>query len=317
MRISVVICSHNPRPPYLKRVLHALAEQTLPKAEWDLLLIDNASERPLALDWDLSWHPNSRHLSEGELGLTSARLRGIAESGADILVFVDDDNVLDRDYLANAAEIGNNYPFLGAWGGAIRPDFESEPEPWARDFLPFLALRDLDRAYWSNNPHDWKAQPCGAGLCVRRGVAARYRRLTGEVSERLLLDRKGSQLSSEGDHDLVRCVGLEGLGFGVFPTLRMTHIIPSWRLTETYLFKLTKGNAFSNGLLESLWGGSTSAPYPRWKAPLKFGWIYLRLGRRSALFFKAREEGLRELQIALQDRRPTKQPLSPQPTPLS
>jgi hypothetical protein len=48
----------------LRRVLDALKAQTLPKEQWELLLIDNASKEPLAESWDLSWHPHARHIRE-------------------------------------------------------------------------------------------------------------------------------------------------------------------------------------------------------------------------------------------------------------
>ena len=74
MNISVVICSHNPREDYLRRVLAALKAQTLPKEQWELLLIDNASKEPLAGRW-VFWHPYARIIRENQLGLTPARLR--------------------------------------------------------------------------------------------------------------------------------------------------------------------------------------------------------------------------------------------------
>jgi hypothetical protein len=40
---SVVICTHNSRLIYLRRVLEALRSQTLPLEQWELLLIDNAT----------------------------------------------------------------------------------------------------------------------------------------------------------------------------------------------------------------------------------------------------------------------------------
>src|SRR5438552_17857688 len=137
LAISVIICTHNPRPDYLHRVLKALREQTLPKDQWELLVIDNASERVIAKDWDVSWHPLARHVREDELGLTPARLRGIAEANGEILVFVDDDNVLAQDYLEKVLQVGREYPFLGAWGGAIKGEFEVEPEPWLQPLLGY------------------------------------------------------------------------------------------------------------------------------------------------------------------------------------
>ena len=56
----------------------------------------------LADRFNISWHPNGRHVREDELGLTPARLRGVAEAVAELLVFVDDDNILDPDYLEQA-----------------------------------------------------------------------------------------------------------------------------------------------------------------------------------------------------------------------
>ena len=113
---SVILCSHNPRPDYLRRVLDALDAQTLSKENWELLLIDNASKARLADSWGLSWHPRARHIREDELGLMSARLRGIRESCGDLLVFVDDDNVLESGLSANGpCRIGGTPPFGCHW----------------------------------------------------------------------------------------------------------------------------------------------------------------------------------------------------------
>src|SRR6266702_777295 len=73
IELSVIICTHNPRQEYLRRVLDALRNQSLSKDHWELLLVDNASEMCLSGECDLSWHPNGRHRLEGELGLASAR----------------------------------------------------------------------------------------------------------------------------------------------------------------------------------------------------------------------------------------------------
>jgi glycosyltransferase involved in cell wall biosynthesis len=98
-------------------VLTALKEQTLPMSEWELLLIDNASQNPLQDLLDLSWHPASRVVLEPEPGLTPARLRAIAEVQSDVIIFVDDDNVLDTSYLS---EIDADRPTIPLFGGVGR-----------------------------------------------------------------------------------------------------------------------------------------------------------------------------------------------------
>src|SRR5215469_3434736 len=124
---SVVICTHNPRPDYFARVLDGLRNQTLPLHKWELLIVDNVSQVPLASRWDISWHPSARHILENQLGLSRARRRGIREASADLIIFVDDDNVLDETYLAEAIKIKQDWPSLGAWGsGSIVGDLEVE-----------------------------------------------------------------------------------------------------------------------------------------------------------------------------------------------
>jgi glycosyltransferase involved in cell wall biosynthesis len=256
IEISVVICTHNPRRNYLRRVLDALRNQNLPKDRWELLLVDNASDVRLACEWDLSWHPNVRHFVETELGLSSARRRGIRETRADLLVFVDDDNVLDHDYLTEAIRIKNEWPLLGVWGsGATVPEFESVPLDHLKTLLRYLALRESDRICWGNVPSCVESMPWGAGLCVRTSVAAEYFRSYDESRLRLS-DRRGKSLISGGDVEICIVACNAGFGMGVFPQLRLTHLIPKERIEEGYLLQLVEGSLISTMLLNFKWNGN-------------------------------------------------------------
>src|SRR3954465_7016965 len=117
MQVSVVIPTHNPRIDYLQRVLLALRAQRLPLAEWELIIVDNASAEPVAPRVDLAWHPAGRVIREERLGVTAARLAGFAAARGEVIVLVDDDNALAPDYLATAAQLGREHPTLGAWSG--------------------------------------------------------------------------------------------------------------------------------------------------------------------------------------------------------
>lgn len=239
--LSVIICTHNPRPDYLGRVLRALQSQTLPTGEWELLLIDNASNEALADKWDLSWHPLARCVHEAELGLTPARVRGIRESRGQMLVFVDDDNVLAPNYLSSALALASQWELVGAFGGNIIPEFEVEPPAWAESHFSNLAIRHVKQPRWSNAPEAWTAQPCGAGLCIRAPIARHYVNLVQECGWRRHLDRRGASLMSAGDTDLILTSALFDKGWGCFPELSMVHLIPAFRLTEDYLVRLAEG----------------------------------------------------------------------------
>ena len=261
--ISVVICSHNPRPDYLHRVLESLQRQTLSPHQWELLLVDNASDKPLAAEWDLSWHANGRHVLESELGLSAARLSGMRMSAANIIVFVDDDNVLDPGYLSTALGIARAWPNLGTWGsGSTLPEFEVEPSVSLQGFLPSLALRETPVARWGNVLAQ-EATPWGAGLCMRRKVAEAYLRRWEESSFRIG-DRKGKSLLGGGDVEISFVARDIGFGTGVFPELKLLHLIPRERVSTTYLLKLYQAGCTTHYLLMYKWYGSVpSHPFGR------------------------------------------------------
>jgi hypothetical protein len=250
--ISVIVCTHNPRVSYITRTLAALHDQSLTPDEWELVVIDNASEERLDKRLDLSWHPNAKIVREDELGLTPARLRGIRESRGDVLVFVDDDNILAADYLASVKEISAGLPHLGAWSGSVSPEFDSPPADWTRRYWGNLVIREVTRDNWSNLYSLDETTPLGAGLCVRRAAASEYLRLHDEGERTRKLDRAGKSLVSGGDNDLAACAIDVGLACGVMSSLRLTHIIPSERLTEDYLLRLIEGVAYSSVILRSL-----------------------------------------------------------------
>lgn len=257
MDISVIICAHNPDTDHFQRVLGALKTQTLPLEQWELLVIDNASKKPLAGQWDLSWQPHARFIREKEVGLTSARLRGIEESKGKLLVFVDDDNVLQADYLKISQQISRDWPRLGAWGGQHFPDFEgcAPAEKWKEDFWTSTLSRDL----WSNN-YDPHATPFGAGVCVRKTVADQYAALVRSNPMRLALGRKGTGLSSAEDIDMAFVACDLGLGLGRFISLKLNHIIPKARTSDNYLLRLSEGIAYSQVILDSIRGIKTFQP---------------------------------------------------------
>jgi glycosyltransferase involved in cell wall biosynthesis len=292
--LSVITCSHNPRNDYLKQVVDALRAQTLDKRRWDYLLIDNMSYEPLAARVKLSWHPFARHLREEQLGLTHARLRAIQEAKGEVLVFVDDDNLLDADYLEQVTKIAESWPILGAFGGQVRPRFEQPPPEWTRQYWSRLVIREFDHDLWSNIPTAHEAMPSGAGLCVRRGVANRYLGYHKTGQRRLVLDRTGTSLLSGGDTDLATTACDLGLGVGLFTSLKLTHLIPPQRLEENYLTRLLEDLAFSGMVLNSF--RPNDSPQRGIGAKTKTADLarMLLMNRRQRRFFRAVRHGERK-----------------------
>ncbi|MGD1874835.1 MAG: glycosyltransferase [Mastigocoleus sp.] len=279
--LSVIICTHNPKWDNLERVLAALQAQTLPLSQWELLLIDNASKNILSSEIDLTWHPSGCHIRENKLGLTAARLRGFREAIAQTIVFVDDDNILDPEYLEHTVKIFQENPNLGAMGGKSLPEFEVEPEPWFAEVNPPLGIRDLGDesqvCFWdtkltkvdSSAKYYPEFAPIGAGLVIRKQAAEIYvKRITGD-SVRLGLGRTGKKLTSGEDNDIVLTLLEAAWGVGYFPQLKLTHIIPANRLTKDYLARLNYASSHSWVQVLDVHGIRLWQKIPRWTVLLR------------------------------------------------
>ncbi|HEY0257034.1 MAG TPA: glycosyltransferase [Candidatus Methylacidiphilales bacterium] len=296
MIVSVIICTHNPRRDYLSRTLAALRLQTLPLDRWELVVVDNVSNPPLATTLDLSWHPQSRIVVESELGILPARVRGMKETQTPFILFVDDDNLLAPDYLETALAIADSHPFLGMWGGSITPEFEVPAPPWISGLEWLLACAEISRDRWSNIKFSSTTIPPTAGMCLRRPIADEFIRIVSKDPRRQALGRRGKEgLTNCEDTDLAWIACDMGFGTGQFARLKMTHLIPNGRLREDYLFRLYEGTACSLMLLEAIHGRPPKA-YPASPLRALFG------GWRRKLFWNRRNRILFECEMRARQR---------------
>jgi glycosyltransferase involved in cell wall biosynthesis len=248
-----VICTRNPRQDFLERVLGALRRQTLPSSSWELVVVDNGSAASLSDEVDLRWHPLGRHVREDQVGLINARLRGLSEAHGDLFVFIDDDNVVADDYLDQAARLASAHPDLGVIGaGRLEPEFEAPPPAWLETRLPMIGVHSVDAPLRGHDPRHHACRPCGAGALVTRPVAAAYIGLLARLGVGDVVGRHGGRLFS-GDDDLFAWAAADvGLGFGLFPDLRLTHLIRAERVEPDYLIRLVHDHTFSHTVLRYL-----------------------------------------------------------------
>ena len=250
LQLSVLIPTHNPHLGRLQRALAGLRAQTLPVDQWETVLVDNSSSPALvAADWSAQAPENFRLVREAQTGLSHARQRGFTEARGDFAVLVDDDNVLAPDYLATTLALFEQHPQIGVLGGRSLPEFESLPAAWTKEFYPLLALRDLGAAPLLSQGlrparsvrNEYPAfAPIGAGMALRRSAWTAWLEACRDQSG-LISDRKGTELTSGGDNDIVLCALRAGREVGYFPALCLTHLIPPSRLEPHYLARLNRG----------------------------------------------------------------------------
>jgi len=259
--VSVIICTYNPNISIINRALNGLKNQTVNTFDWELIIVDNNSTDDFQHKLDISWHDYVRFINENQQGLTYARIAGMEAARGELLIFVDDDNVLDKDYLVNAIKIGEEFGFLGAWGGSTIGEFEVEPPSWfSAKYFEMLAVRTIDRDSWSNKRFDRDTNPIGAGLVIRKDVAEAYINAQKSGKKELVLDRSGDSLLSGGDNEIVYTAIELGYGTGNFQRLKLTHYITAKRLTADYMIKLMESIAMSNVILYHKYG--RDYPFP-------------------------------------------------------
>jgi len=252
MRLSVIVCTYNPRDVVFTRVLNSISAALRHLNDAEFVIIDNNSELPVGQrDYVRGYMATlgGRVITEVKQGLTHARLRGIQETSGELVVFIDDDNIPDEDFFLTGLYVSSDYPFIGAWSGRVELEFEKEPPSWTKRYWGMLVHRDFTGPKWSNFPDLPESMPCGAGLFVRRDVCNKYISLHDSGQRKIVLDRTGDSLLSGGDNDLAVCACDMGMGVGLFDTLHLIHYIPESRVGLSYLSGLAEGISQSETIL--------------------------------------------------------------------
>lgn len=243
MKISVIICTYNPNLDIISKVLNALKQQTLPLDKWELLIVDNNSTNQFFEKILINLQSNIKLITEKKQGLTFSRLRGVRESSNDIIVFVDDDNVLEEHYLANAMSFCSENKEVGCFGGQSIPEYAGTPPDWFGDCGINLGCQTFgDSLYKSNfksvvTCYPEKA-PIGTGMVILKKAFNEYVSEVESDSTRLELGRKGNALVSGEDNDIVLTVLKKGYEVAYVPNLIVKHLIPEGRYSFSYLKRM-------------------------------------------------------------------------------
>jgi glycosyltransferase involved in cell wall biosynthesis len=251
--ISAIICTYNPRRDLLLKVMESLARQTLPRDRFEIVMVDNNSSPPLhAEDWNLSGQLSVRIVSESRQGKVFAYDCAVNAARCELICMIDDDNVLDDDYLQHAVDIAQSNPQLGAFSGITRGKYERPLASWKEPLMGFLGVRDYGPDPICSGEDKWgQWEPIGAGMILRRDVGLQYIQLLHSSPHALRLDRSGSSgLLSGGDSLLARSAYRVGRQCSYQPSLKLDHHIKGSRLGTRYLMRLMLGHGRSVVILD-------------------------------------------------------------------
>lgn len=136
-KIDLVVCTWN-RASLLEKTIASIKRLIVPfQVQLRVIVVDNASTdgtADLLQRFAADEKFNHRHqvliLQESQQGHTHARNRAIADLDSDLLIWTDDDVLLDAFLLQRYVEFADANPQTAFFGGKIEPDFEVTPEKW-------------------------------------------------------------------------------------------------------------------------------------------------------------------------------------------
>lgn len=245
---SVIICTYNPDENVFKRCLLAVERINKANLNIEILLIDNNSIKPIdaleCVDRFLKSESSSRIIVVKEQGLTHARVAGIEEAKGEHVIFFDDDNEPDVNYLQELKRLNDIHTYVAAWGpGLVNVDFVDGINPILEEYAKkAFQQRNTDNLAYSNLRSWQECYPFGTGLCVKTELLISYIGMLKDGTFSMT-DRKGNSMSSGGDTQMVLFCVKNGYAAGVSPELKMVHIIPGNRANFQYLQRLCFGTA--------------------------------------------------------------------------
>jgi glycosyltransferase involved in cell wall biosynthesis len=252
--IAIVLSTYNgaPRLPHVLAALkgcwhyqQASSSNSLcRKMTWDVVVVDNNSSdatRQVVLDHQQDW-PESlslRYVFEPRQGAHFARQRGVSETTAELIAFLDDDNCPLPSWVWEIHQFAAMHPTAGAYGSQIHGDFEVPPPDNLKRLLPYLAI--VERGSTASRYNSLKKVfPPSAGLVVRRQAwydsNPQQCRLTGRTAK--------SFVTGE-DTEMLAHMHRADWEIWYNPAMEMTHKIPAWRLQREYLFPFFRGIGLS------------------------------------------------------------------------
>jgi len=286
---TVVIPTYNGADK-LPQLLSKLRSQTnTDHFTWSILIVDNNSSDDTAAvvqrhqaAWNQPWP--LEYTFESQQGAAFARQKGIRLAQSEIIGCIDDDNLPEPSWVANAYGFAQDHPGAGAFGGRVQGSIQGEiPENFS-EIESVLALRNR-----GDKPEQYRPDvldlPPAAAVVIRKSAWMAH------VPAHPLLGGRGQGSMMQGD-DYEPLLYMYKAGWEIWyaPSLITYHQIPQKRLERDYLIDLSRGCGLCNCHLRMILASG-------WQKPLLIARILFGSDLRILLshFFEYRRQLKTEL----------------------
>jgi len=232
MDITVAICTWN-RAKLLDATLAQMRKLRIPQGlSWELLVVNNrCADETDEIIAKHSVHLPLRRLYEEKQGQTHARNRALAAARGELLIWTDDDVLVDEGWLESYHQAASAWPDAAFFGGTIHAWYESPPPAWVENnkrlLRGVLALIHYDN---EARPFAQGEEPIGASMGFRLKALKQY-------GFDVAWGHVGNQVGGGEDSELVQRMMRAGL-LGVYVGSAIVHHwVPQARMTYRYVWK--------------------------------------------------------------------------------
>lgn len=231
---TLALCTHN-HADRLAKTLQSLKALHHPQSPFELLVVNNAStDDTAAMLEQTDWRPQGvpvRVVVENKLGLSNARNRAISEARGDYIIFFDDDETPDPDWLRQYEQaIRASQP--DALGGRIEVLFEGGDRPrWLQDeLLGFIG--QLSHGHAPKELSDPSTPIFGGNFGFRKAIFEQIGAFDAD------LGRRGGDNTGGEDTEIYRRMVHAGMKVRWVPEAVIYHRIESPKLRKSYFLDL-------------------------------------------------------------------------------
>jgi glycosyltransferase involved in cell wall biosynthesis len=264
--ITVVIATHN-RAEHLINALDGLANQSLPKEDYEVIIVDNAStdNTKLIASEKASLFTHFSYFYEATPSANLARNIGWQKAAGEYVAYMDDDAIPQYNWLERLVQDFNTIqPKPGIVGGKVVPMWESARPGWLHPKL----LGALSLVDYSDKPIFLeKKYPFSVNMAFQKQLLKEF----GGFD--LQLGRKGKKLLS-GDETAIS-IRIKKAGYGIFydPAALVKHFIPSNRLQTQWFKKRYYWGGYSEALMWRILEKPTSMAWLKKIAYYLYGFV--------------------------------------------
>ena len=237
--LSVLILTKN-RLEVLKGAIDSLLNQSLEKKHYEIIIMDQSTDSKSKehIDkMDISEKANIKYIYNKIQGLHANRNIGAKKANGNVIVFVDDDIIADKDYLKCIYDSFTSDPDIALLTGKVLPRYETRDIPdwldffWVKDkwgrYIWEISLLDLGDEYKEIAPN----LVFGCSYIVRKDIYFKYRGTLPDMFSKEFIKYTGS-----GETLLAYKIYEQGGKIIYNPKVIINHIVSRKRLAPEYFY---------------------------------------------------------------------------------